>query len=143
MRKKTIIWIFWLVFALAACRPMQDVVSGTPSEPAAAGTGTVSGQVMIGPLAPVQRADEPDPTPSPEVYASWQVVVLGASGEKEVTRVDIAPDGTYRVVLPAGDYLLTGAPREGRSMMPQQRYPVHVDAGQSFTQDISLDTGIR
>ena len=38
--------------------------------------GTLSGRVTIGPLRPVLRDGEIEPTPSPEVYAAWQVVVF-------------------------------------------------------------------
>lgn len=57
--------------------------------------GTLSGHVAIGPLVPVLREGEIEPTPSPEVYAAWQIVVYTEDMRREVARAHIDPAGNY------------------------------------------------
>lgn len=137
------LWLLLLFLtACAAGGAPTDAAEPAPTT-APAALGTLTGHVDIGPLAPVMRADEPAPTPSPQVYAAWVLLILSPDGQQEIARVDIAADGTYTVSLPPGDYLLTGRQREGKAMLVQQQYPVTVLAGQVTEQDVSLDTGIR
>ena len=104
-------------------------------------TGTLEGHVSIGPLVPVLREGEPEPTPAPEVYASRQIVVF-SSGGREITRVEIDGQGNYRVALPAGSYLvdINHAGIDSAAGLPAE---VEIMAGQTTQLDVDIDTGIR
>jgi hypothetical protein len=105
-------------------------------------TGTLEGHVSIGPLVPVLREGEPEPTPAPEVYAAREVVIYAQNGQTEITRVPIHPDGTYRVPLPVGTYVVDinhmGIDRG--IDLPQT---VEIVSQQVTRLDIEIDTGIR
>ena len=105
-------------------------------------TGTLEGHVSIGPLVPVLREGEPEPTPAPEVYAGRQIVVFSSGGRKEITRVEIDGQGNYRVALPAGSYLvdINHAGIDSAAGLPAE---VEIMAGQTTQLDVDIDTGIR
>jgi len=105
-------------------------------------TGTLTGHVTIGPLQPVQREGEPAPTPGPEVYAAWEIVVRALDTRKEVARAAIDDEGNYAVELRAGTYTVTAEQTTGRGF-PQSTHTVGITAGQTTQQDIDIDTGIR
>ena len=105
-------------------------------------TGTLEGHVSIGPLVPVQREGEPEPTPAPEVYAGRQIVVFSSGGRREIARVEIDGQGNYRVALPAGSYMvdINHAGIDSAAGLPAE---VEVLAGQITRLDVDIDTGIR
>jgi len=105
-------------------------------------TGSLTGHVTIGPLQPVQREGEPEPTPAPEVYATWQIVVYTVDMRKEVARAAIDDEANYAVELRPGTYTVMAQQTTGRGL-PQGTYAVGITAGQTTQQDIDIDTGIR
>lgn len=122
--------LIWLVLLLVAC-------VAQPQE-----TGTLEGHVTIGPLIPVSQAGVPDPTPAPEVYAARQIVILTADGQREVARVQVGPDGTYRVTLPVGSYLvdINHIGIDAAAGLPAT---IEIASQQVTRLDIDIDTGIR
>ena len=104
-------------------------------------TGILKGHVTIGPLVPVQRQGEPEPTPAPEVYAARKVVIYD-EGSKEIAQVDIDAKGNYQIRLPVGNYIVDinhlGIDRAAG--LPAQ---VETMADQETVLDIDIDTGIR
>lgn len=106
-----------------------------------AATGALQGHVNIGPLQPVVRIDEPTPVVPPEAYAARQIVIYAADGQTEIARVQIGPDGNYKVALPPGPYVVD-LTRSGidRSNLPVK---IQIAAGQTTTLDVEIDTGIR
>ena len=104
-------------------------------------TGTLEGHVSIGPLVPVLREGEPEPTPAPEVYAGRQIVVFSSSG-REMARIQIDGQGNYRVALPAGSYRIdiNHAGIDSAAGLPAE---VEILAGQTSRLDVDIDTGIR
>ena len=105
-------------------------------------TGILEGHVSIGPLVPVLREGEPEPTPAPEIYAGRQIVVFSSDGRREITRVEIDGQGNYRVTLPAGSYLvdINHAGIDSAAGLPAE---VEILAGQITRLDVDIDTGIR
>ncbi len=105
-------------------------------------TGILEGQVTIGPLVPVERIGVPTPTTPPEAYAARSLDIFQPDGATLVVNVKIDSDGTYRVELPPGTYVVklasTGIDR-GVSL-PQT---VEIVSGQSLRLDFDIDTGIR
>jgi hypothetical protein len=124
------IWLAVAVAGVAAC-------SAT-----ARPTGTLEGHVTIGPLVPVVRQGEPEPTPAPEVYAARQIVVLTRDGQTEVARAQVDAEGDYRVALPPGTYVvdINHAGIDRAADLPKT---VQISAGQVTRLDIDIDTGIR
>jgi len=104
-------------------------------------TGILEGHVSIGPLVPVLREGEPEPTPAPEVYAGRQIVVFSSSG-REMARIQIDGQGNYRVALPAGSYRIdiNHAGIDSAAGLPAE---VEILAGQTTRLDVDIDTGIR
>ncbi len=107
------------------------------------GSGELAGHVDIGPLQPVARVGEPEPTPPPELYAAWQIVVLTKNGNKEIARAIINSLGDYQVQLSAGSYMVTSKPTNGGGFGTQQIYPVEIYMGKVTRLDLKIDTGIR
>ena len=109
----------------------------TPTQP----TGTLDGQVTIGPLQPVQREGEVTVVP-PEVYAARKVMVYDKSGKNLIKQVDIDGKGHYQVELQPGTYTITlkpnGIDRSGE--VPRQ---IEIKSGETVTINIDIDTGIR
>lgn len=105
-------------------------------------TGILKGHVTIGPLVPVLREGVPEPTPAPEVYEARKIVIYDESGNKEITQVDIGPDGNYRVTLPVGIYTvdINRLGIDSASGLPAQ---IQILANQETILDVDIDTGIR
>ena len=106
--------------------------------------GTLAGHVTIGPLQPVLREGETEPTPSPEVYAAWQIVVYTEGMEREMARADIDPAGNYQITLPVSTYMVTAEPVSGaRGPGGSQVYSVEIAEDSVTRLDLDIDTGIR
>jgi hypothetical protein len=119
-----------VVLLLAACAPVPQP------------RGILEGYVTVGPLSPVVRADQPEPTPGPEVYAQRQVVVYDEKGTREIARVQIGGQGNYRVELPAGTYTvdINHLGIDYGVGLPKQ---VVITPNATTRLDIEIDTGIR
>jgi hypothetical protein len=107
------------------------------------GRGTLAGHVDIGPLQPVARAGEPEPTPSPEVYGAWQIVVFNETGKREITQAIINSSGDYQVQLSMGTYKVTAEPISGGGLGQHQIYVVEIQNESVTKLDLEIDTGIR
>jgi len=112
--------------------------TATPEVP----VGYLEGRVTIGPLQPVERVGVPTPTVPPEVYAARSIDIFQSDGTTLVTNVKINPDGTYRVELEPGTYLVniarTGIDRAGG--LPKT---IVIESNRTVRLDIEIDTGIR
>lgn len=104
-------------------------------------TGTLIGQVTIGPNCPVER-EGVSCTPSPEAYASREFIVLNSS-QKEVTRFHADSSGSYSISLLPGTYTVVSAKTGFGSMSKDLPATVVIKSGQSATLNIDIDTGIR
>ena len=110
--------------------------------PAPQSTGTLRGHVTIGPLVPVVREGEPEPTPAPKVYAARQIVVYAEDGRTEAVRAQIGPDGDYQAALPAGTYVID-INRIGIDHADGLPKTVEIVDSQVTHLDVDIDTGIR
>jgi hypothetical protein len=104
--------------------------------------GTLEGHITIAPLEPVVREGKAEPTPAPEVYAAYPLIIYERDGKTEVERVTADADGSYRVVLPAGTYVVD-AVRHGVGGAGELPREVNVAAGRATRLDVDIDTGIR
>ena len=105
-------------------------------------TGVLEGKVSIGPLVPVVQEGVSEPTPAPEVYAARQIVIYSKNGKKEITKVPINTDGTYRIELATGEYMVD-INRIGIDFSKDLPVIVEIVANQTYRLDIDIDTGIR
>lgn len=132
MRENVRRWVLMVavVFLLTGC-------SSNPQP-----TGTLQGHVTIGPLVPVVREGELEPTPAPEVYAARKIVVYEKDGATVAAQVDIDAQGNYAVGLPAGSYVVD-INRLGIDSAAGLPTEVIVRAGEVTVLDVDIDTGIR
>jgi len=105
-------------------------------------TGIIEGHVTIGPLTPVVREGEIQPTLNPEVYAAREVVIFKSDGKTVFTRLKIDANGNYQAELPVGKYIVdinhSGIDRA--SGLPMT---VEIAENAVTRVDINIDTGIR
>lgn len=120
------------VFVLAICGCARQPIE----------TATLVGQVSIGPLMPVLREGEPEPTAAPEVYAARQVVIYKADGRVEVARAEIDATGFYSLTLPIGSYVvdINHAGIDSADGLPRS---IELHPGDVLELNIEIDTGIR
>jgi hypothetical protein len=105
-------------------------------------TGTLRGHVSIGPLAPVVREGETEPTPAPEVYAARQIVIFKADGKREVARADIDAQGNYEVALQVGTYVVD-INHTGIDFAENLPMEMVIAADEITVLNVDIDTGIR
>ncbi len=133
MARKTVILILVLMgLLLAGCSG-----STVGSQP----TGTLEGNVTIGPLQPVQREGEVTVVP-PEVFAARKIMVYDKSGKNLIRQVDIDSKGHYQVELKPATYTvdINRGGIDSSSEVPRQ---IEIKAGETVTLRIDIDTGIR
>ncbi len=123
-------FIFILLMSLSSC--IQE-----PQE-----FGYIEGHVSIGPLLPVFREDEIEPTPAPEVYASREIVIYKQDGKSEFCRLAIDSMGNYHGELPIGVYVID-INRIGIDSAANLPMEIRITAGDTKIVDIDIDTGIR
>jgi hypothetical protein len=117
------------MLALTAC------TSGTSTIDDGSAKGMVTGRVMAGPTCPVERPGAP--CPSRPVVA----VVQGRRAGRMVASARLGSDGTYRLELPGGTYMIV--------VVTANPFPrcaartVTVTVSQTTDSDIACDTGIR
>ncbi|MBW8010704.1 MAG: hypothetical protein FVQ83_05595 [Chloroflexi bacterium] len=104
--------------------------------------GTLRGHVSIGPLVPVMREGEPEPTPAPEVYSARQIVIYSADGKTEVARANIDYQGNYQINLPTGQYVID-INHLGIDSAAGLPTTIQIEHQMVTTLDIDIDTGIR
>jgi hypothetical protein len=96
----------------------------------------IDGQVLLGPMCPVQQASDPCPD---QPYQAW-IDVLDHGGAT-VTRVHSGSDGRFHVGLTPGGYVLH--PESGNPLPRATDQQVEVAAGSYTRVTVSFDTGIR
>ncbi len=106
------------------------------------GTGSLRGQVVIGPNCPVERPGMPCPAP-PEAYASREFLVLSSGQKKTITSFHADMSGNYIVSLPPGNYVIVSAKTGMGFMSKDLPVTVTIKSGETSTFNINIDTGIR
>lgn len=96
----------------------------------------IDGMVLLGPQCPVQSAEDPCPDLP---YQAW--IRIRRSDGDSVTRIRSGEDGTFRVGLRPGDYVLD--PESGDPFPTAEPQQVTVVAGEYAEVVVSFDTGIR
>ena len=101
--------------------------------------GTVVGQVLLGPICPVERIP-PDPACSPKPYRAT-IAILRATAVTPYKKIVTSALGKFAISLPPGDYILrisssTQFPRCGDET-------IKVIARRTLRVKMDCDTGIR
>lgn len=104
--------------------------------------GVLEGHVTIGPLVPVIREGETEPTAAPEVYAAREIVIFEEDGKTEIMRVKIDASGNYRAELPVGIWVVD-INRSGIDSAPNLPKKIVIADQGVISLDIDIDTGIR
>lgn len=107
-------------------------------------TGSLAGQISIGPFCPVEVEGQPCPPP-PGVYESITVLVYAQLGNANRLVADTRPDptGHFELQLPSGSYRVV---LEHSIGIPGGSDPVQtarVEAGATTSLSFEIDTGIR
>jgi hypothetical protein len=113
--------------------------TGIPLAGTGNGTGTLAGNVTIGPLCPV----EPCTIPHDQVLAVYAArpITITTLGGTLVGLVTADPDTGYSISLRPNTYVVDIRHQGiGRSNLPKT---VTIHAGETVRLDISVDTGIR
>lgn len=121
---------------VAACGDL-GIGADTPTPPSG-----IKGTVILGPTCPVSGGGEsfnPVPAACLTPYAAQMVVLDGEN--KVVARISSGGDGTFKVDVPPGDYVVTPATNDSYPIA--QPVSVTVVPGQYVTVQINYDTGIR
>ena len=101
----------------------------------------ITGLVHLGPQCPVETADKPcedQPAANVKVTVSEQIPGESYSAGAVVARATTNADGTYRVVVAPGDYVVTADAGMSCELMDAR-----VTNGAYVKVDIPCDTGIR
>ena len=102
-------------------------------------TSGIEGQVRIGPVCPPSQ----EGTPCPDEPYEATLIVRDAADGSELTSVQSAPDGMFRVDLAPGEYIVE--PQPANPALPPYAEPqtVTVEQGRFTRLDILYDSGIR
>jgi hypothetical protein len=107
--------------------------------PAGAGTGTLTGNVSVGPLCPV----EPCTLSHDQLVAAYAArpITISTPEGTVVTTVTADPETGYTVTLNPGMYVVT-VPNQGIKSR-ELTTNVTIRSGETVRLDISIDTGMR
>jgi hypothetical protein len=103
--------------------------------------GKIEGQVIVGPLCPVEPCEVSEEMLA-QAYAARKVEVYTPDRSRLVQEAPLNATGYYEVSLPPGTYLVDIA-RTGIDTSPQVPREVAIPAGGTVRLDIEIDTGIR
>ncbi len=107
---------------------------------AGSGTGTLTGNVSIGPLCPV----EPCTVPHDRLVAAYEArpITISTTGGTVVSTVIADPETGYVVALQPGTYVVD-IPHQGIGGSGDLPATVTIRSGETVRLNISVDTGIR
>ena len=133
MRAIGVLTIVAAVFILAGC---GDQDPGTTHDQSG-----IAGRVHLGPQCPVETKGDPcadEPAAGSRVTVAEQPPGDSYAGGEVVARTTTDADGSYRVAVAPGDYVVTADAGMSCELMD-----VRVTAGAYSRVDIPCDTGIR
>lgn len=123
-----------LAIVLAVAVSAAAAASVTPA--ATRSSSGVSGRVLYGPTCPVQRVGQSCTRP----YQAW-ITIRHEPDDRVVAHLRSAADGSFRVRLPPGRYLLV--PQSGRPFPRGAPLSFSVQRGRYTSVTVRFDSGIR
>jgi hypothetical protein len=123
-----------LTIIILACTAMSGCLQADSP------TGTLTGNVSIGPLCPV----EPWSVPYDRLVAAYAArpITISTTAGSVVTTVIADPETGYAVALKPGTYVID-IPHQGIGGSRELPATVTIRSGEMVRLDISIDTGIR
>ncbi len=117
-------------------RPEQRRIAGRPG----AGTGTLTGNVTIGPLCPAG----PCPLPHDRLVAAYAArpITISTPGGPVIASVIADPETGYTVALKPGKYIIDIS-HQGIGGSRELPETVTIRRGETVRLNITIDTGIR
>ena len=125
-----------LIFFASSCSQQQNTIE----------KGFLEGKISIGPLCPNYKGSDVDPKcqPNEETYKAWPISVWTTSKETKIAQIEPKSDGTYKIELPAGNYIIDLEKQQsfgvGKNNLPAT---VTINPGETTQLDVNIDTGIR
>ncbi|MGH2678780.1 MAG: hypothetical protein ACRDHB_10535 [Actinomycetota bacterium] len=126
MRRAIAFVSFMLLMAACAAEPAGQPQSG------------LVGKVVMFPTCPVETLS----SPCPRKGVQTTVAIESADGDR-IEQVQTGPDGTFRVVLEPGDYLLGARPPPGQPDLVPRPASAKVLPGTFVRVTVVLDTRLR
>ena len=105
--------------------------------------GFLEGHLRILALKDVELAEGNPPKFSGGNYAEYPLIILSGDGKKEIARVRANENGSYRLALPPGDYILDVQGRRPKGHVRAKPQPFTVVSNQTVRIDMDIDTGVR
>jgi hypothetical protein len=130
--------IFFLVVVTIAIAIILNTNTAVPVP--GGGMGTISGNVSIGPLCPVEPCTV-DPDRLAAAYAA-RTIIVSISGGSVIAEAIPDPYAGYSIALKPGMYSV-GIRHQGIDRSPDLPKTVILHAGETVRLDIYIDTGIR
>ncbi len=104
-------------------------------------SGTLQGNMTIGPICPVEQVGHPC-NPTPQMYAAHQVFVYNSSRTKLITTLIPDAQGNFSASLPVGTYLVD-VQHQGVGAVTGVPATTAIVSGNTTSLSINIDTGIR
>ena len=133
-------YVMRLEYLIAACVFLISV--GCLASDNAA-QGFLEGRLRILAYKDVELAEGNPPKFSEGNYAEYPLIILSQDGKKEIARVTADGNGSYRVALPPGDYILDVQGRRPKGHVRAKPQPFTVVSNQTAHVDMNIDMGIR
>jgi len=130
-----LLFIPLLFIFFAGCKTDQP----TPTPETAVLTGIV--QIVYGDPALLQLGT-PMPAASPEDYTARKLQIFNTDGSELLHEISFSEDGTYRIELAPGTYIVNVAPF-GLDTALDLPTVIVMSKGLKRTLDIIIDTGVR
>ncbi len=107
--------------------------------------GVVTGYVAVGPSQPVCYVNQPCTVNVTGYSLVFTPHCPGSSSNCQPIMAALGPGGHYSVLLPAGEYVVTGLSPSCNWMGCSSSFPktVTVEGGMQLVFNVDIDTGIR
>lgn len=110
---------------------------------APASLGTLNGTMTLGPICPVEHADNPC-KPTPEMFAERKISVYASDRKTLITTITPGSTGSFSVLLPVGTYYIKmEKAQSGVGSVKGLPATVTIKAGSIVLLSVDIDTGIR
>jgi|SRR5215468_5621868 len=128
-----------IILFLGLLLAIYDVDSGV-RKPLKVSDGGIEGKVVMGPMCPVERKDQPCPDKPLEA----SIEIQGQDDQDNKRRIRSGKDGRFRIDLAPGKYTLTPiSPNPGAPPRAPGPQSVTVESGKYIHVTIKYDSGIR
>ena len=104
--------------------------------------GTLNGLMTIGPICPVEHADNPC-KPTAEMFAERKISVFASDKKTLITTVTPGSTGSFTVLLPEGSYYIKMEKPSSVGSVTGLPTTVTIKAGGVVLLSVEVDTGIR